>query len=150
MSTIETTIVINRPIDEVFVFATDLDKFATWQTGLVESTQTSEGPLGAGSTYRWVTQFLGRRIETVGEITEYEPNRKMCFKSTSGPFPFGGCQRFEPTNGGTRLTLIMHLEPGGFFRLAEPLMLRMAERSTMADYQNLKDLLEAEAEDHIS
>ena len=56
----------------------------------MESVITSEGPLGVGTTFTDVAKFLGRRIESVWEITEYDPNRKVSLKSISSlkPPPF--------------------------------------------------------------
>jgi hypothetical protein len=34
-------------------------------------------------------------------------------------------------------------EPGGFFKLAEPLVARQAERQFKGDFETLKELLEA-------
>lgn len=39
----------------------------------------------------------------------------------------------------------MELEPGGFFKLAEPLIVSMARRQFQSDLDNLKDLMEANA-----
>ncbi len=49
MIKIERSIVINRPIEEVFTYATESKNTAKWQSGLKESTLVSDGPLGAGS-----------------------------------------------------------------------------------------------------
>jgi uncharacterized protein YndB with AHSA1/START domain len=62
---IETSIVINRPIEDVFVYSTDPENTPKWQTGLLESRVTSAGPIGAGSTIRDVRVFMGRQRDTV-------------------------------------------------------------------------------------
>ena len=54
---------------------------------------------------------------------------------------------FESFNGGTRVTVRGQAEPGGFFKLAEPIVGRMVKRLFEADAENLKDLLEAGADD---
>ena len=51
----------------------------------------------------------------------------------------------EPIEGGTRVTETYQAEPGGFFKLAEPLMVRMGKRQFQSDLDNLKDLMEANA-----
>jgi hypothetical protein len=42
------------------------------------------------------------------------------------------------------LTAIIKGEPGGFFKLAEPLVVCMAKRSYEVDLHNLKKMLEAQ------
>ena len=43
MSSFETSILINRPVEEVFAFITDLDTWSEWQSDLVEVKKTSPG-----------------------------------------------------------------------------------------------------------
>lgn len=144
MLKIEHSLVINRPVEEVFEFMTDPEKTPQYESGLLESGLTSEGPVGVGTTYREVRQFLGKRMESINEVTEYEPNSKFGFKTSSGPIPVEGNVTFESVEGGTRVSVIGQGEAGGFFKLAESIVGRMARRQLVADYANLKDLLEAQ------
>jgi uncharacterized membrane protein len=145
MAKVEVSVVINRPIEEVFAFAANIENNAQWQSGVLEAQVTSEGPIGVGTTYRYVTQLLGRRIEADGEVTEYESNRKYSFKSTSGPFPIEGGLTCEAAEGGTKVTLVVEADVGGFFKMAEPLVVRTIKKQFEADVGKLKDLLEAQA-----
>ena len=144
MVKVKTSVVINRPVEEVFKFWDDPDNNAQWQTGLIESKQTSEGARGVGSTLLSVNQFLGRRLEFAVEITEYEPNRRVGF-NTSGPFPFSGTTSFEAVEGGTRVELEAEGDVSGIFKLAEPIVARTAQRQFEGNYLTLKDVLEAGA-----
>jgi uncharacterized membrane protein len=98
-----------------------------------------------GATAHLVSKFLGRRVESDAEITEFEPNRRVTMRSTSGPFPFHGSLTLDPVEGGTRVNATFELEPGRFFKLAEPIVTRMAKRQLESDLANLKDLMEADA-----
>jgi uncharacterized membrane protein len=98
-----------------------------------------------GTTGRFVSKFLGRRIENESVVTEFEPNRKYSWQSKSGPFPFQASMTFEGTEGGTQVNATIEAEPGGFFKLAEPLIVSMAKRQFQSDFDNLKDLMEANA-----
>jgi hypothetical protein len=40
------------------------------------------------------------------------------------------------------VTAIIEGDASGFFKLAEPLLARMVQRSVVSDYQNLKQILE--------
>ena len=51
MTKVERSIVIDRPIDEVFEFTHDPTKDAMWQTTLVESLPLTEGAMRVGT--RW-------------------------------------------------------------------------------------------------
>ena len=145
MVKVKTSVVINRPIEEVFKFSDDPNNDAQWQTGLIESKQTSEGPMGVGTTFLNVSQFLGRRLESTFEITEYEPNRRVGFKSTSGPVPLTATTTYEEVEEGTKVTLEAEGDVSGVFKLAEPIVARTAQRQFEGNFLTLKDVLEAGA-----
>ena len=144
MAKIEHSVVINRPVEEVWAFMADPENDSQWVSGLVESTLTTEGPIGVGSRMRDVRRFLGRQMESTLEITEWEPNKRASMKSLSGPMKFQGTRTFESVEGGTRVNESVEAEIGGFFRLAEPLVVRMGKRQIQTDYANLKDVLESQ------
>jgi uncharacterized protein YndB with AHSA1/START domain len=147
MMRFEKSVVINRPIEEVFAFTADYDTHLQWQAGVLQAESTSEGPLEVGSQYKYVIQMLGRRVDTTGEITVFEPPKRNGWKATSGPFPMEGVFTFDEVEGGTGVTLHVEVEAGGFFKLAEPLVIRMVRRQFETSLNNLKDLMEAQALD---
>ena len=104
MANYEQSVWINRPVEEVFEFATNPEKEPQWNTSMQESEITSEGPLGVGTKVRSMSRVLGRSVETTWEVTEYEVNRRKAVKSTSGPVPFEATSVFESVEGGTKLT----------------------------------------------
>jgi uncharacterized membrane protein len=142
MSTIEHSIVINRPIDDVFRFVHKPQNDPSWQTTLIECQQVEEGPVGVGTQVRERRRFLGIQVEMTKEITEYEPFTSSAFTYVSGGAPMSGRYRLEPLDGATKLTAIGYVEPRGFFRWAEPLFSSMAGRELEASLGHLKDLLE--------
>src|SRR5947199_4614916 len=142
MTKIERSIVIDRPIDEVWAFVHDITKDRLWQTTLVESEQLTEGPFGLGTRVREVRQFLGLRVELAWEVTEYEPTRTSAIRGVSGPVPLHGRYLLEPADGGTRFTVSGELDAHGLFKLAEPVFARITSRDLEANLGHLKDLLE--------
>ena len=144
MIKIEHSIVINRPVEDVFAVVTNLENNPKWGSGLLEAVKTSEGPIGVGTTWRLVRKVLGQRLEAESEVTEYELNRNYVQRSKS-PFPVEVRQTYEAVEGGTRITITLEAEPGGFFKLAEPLLKSTAKRDIDVEFANLKDLMEAHA-----
>jgi hypothetical protein len=63
------------------------------------------------------------------------------------PIRFGGTRTFEAIPGGTRITFSGGGRAGGFFGLAEPLLLRAAQWSLRSDLASLKRLLEGQPQD---
>ncbi len=53
------SVLIDQPLEEVFAYITDVNNNSLWQSSTLETEQTSEGPIGVGTTYRSVSKFLG-------------------------------------------------------------------------------------------
>jgi uncharacterized membrane protein len=145
MAGIEVSTVITRPVEEVFAVLGNEENRPKWSSTSIEVKKTSEGPIGVGTTWRAVDRIFGRRMERESVFIEYEPNRKITQKSTSGPVPFEVRSIYEPVEGGTRVIVTAEAQPSGFFKLAGPLLARMRKRQFETDLANLKALLEAHA-----
>ena len=141
MIKVEHSLVIDRPPAEVFAYTTDPANLPEWQSTALEA--RSEGPVQQGAHVTEVRKFLGRKMESEVEVTEYDPDKRFALKVLSGPVPFSFEQTLEPTDGGTNVRVVLEGEPGGFFKLAEPLVERAVKRQMKADYEQLKDILEA-------
>jgi uncharacterized membrane protein len=141
MANVEISIVINRPLDEVFAYLAGEDNNVNWRSGMVDVQKTSQGPVGVGTTYRIVNHVMGRRMESDAEVTEYELNRKYATRNKSGP-RIETRRFFETFDGGTRVTFAIDADLAGLFHLAEPLIASMARRRMENDVADLKDLLE--------
>lgn len=145
MVDISHTVVIGRPVEEVFAYAGDPTNDPAWASVIIDSERTSEGPLAESSTLRQVFRFLGKRIAVDCEVSQYEPGRRLRLAAVAGG-PKGELERtFEPVDGGTRVTLRSRGETAGLFALADPLVQRLGTRQMAADLENLKDLFEAGA-----
>jgi len=144
MIRIESKVVINRPIDEVFEFVSDVENIRLWQSSIIEGRQTSSGPLGVGTTIITISRYLGLRIESEWEVIEYEPNKKYVAKSLSGRGQTKGSWSFESVANGTRVDLVAEMGLSGLFRIAEPLLKIIGQRETEKEFAALKELLEAQ------
>jgi len=138
----EKSVLINRPQQEVFDFVTNLSNDPKWQSSIESVEQVSDGPIGVGSTWRYVTKLLGRKNETEIQMTSYDPPHQSHVKAVSGPIPFENTHTFKEQNGGTLLTFTGQAEIGGFFKMAEGLAGKQLEKQIEADAAALKRLLE--------
>ena len=144
MAKVETSIVVNRPVGEVFQFISVNENALQWQPGLLETRITND-VTGPGRAWIDTVQFLGRRMEVPFQLTDWQPDQKIAFQSTGGPIPMQGSDAFAPSGAGTQVTFLLTGEPGGFFKLAEPVLMRLLQRQWETNLANLKDVLEAQA-----
>jgi carbon monoxide dehydrogenase subunit G len=145
MAKFEINLVINRPIEEVFGFISNAENLPLWRASALEIKRTSSEPFGIGSVFKARFSFLGRPFYGDLTIIAHEPPEKYGTKVVGGPFPLEARYTLAPAESGTQLTLVIEGEPGGFFKLAEPLVVSLAKRSYEADLNNLKEMLEAQA-----
>jgi Polyketide cyclase / dehydrase and lipid transport len=54
VATFENTVMIRRPIEEVFGFLTDFENLPKWNYAIVETHKVSQGPVGVGTIYQQV------------------------------------------------------------------------------------------------
>ncbi len=134
---------IERPRGEVAAFAMDAGTDPIWISGVIEAKLLTEPPLARGAQVSRVATFLGRRIEYVNEVVEYDPQACMVMRSIKGPFPMTLTYTFEDAPGGTRARIRVQGEASGFFKLAAPVLSRAVKRSITNDLETLKDRLES-------
>lgn len=135
---------INRAAAEVFEFFSDAANNPKWQKGQRSCAWVTPPPIGVGSTYDQEARFLGRRVLNRFQVTDYEPGRVIEIQSVEGSFPITVRRTVQPVGqSSSRVVAEISGEPGGFFRLAAPLLRRAAQRSVDADYDRLKSLLES-------
>jgi uncharacterized protein YndB with AHSA1/START domain len=139
----ERSVVIDRSIEDVFSFLSDFENEPKWCEEVVETQQTSQGPVGMGSTFTDYVEFMGRTIESTYEILAYERNKSITIETSAGPVPFVATYSFDEDEGVTKLAILAEAEPGGFFRLATPIIRRQLEKQWERNFANLKQLLES-------
>jgi uncharacterized protein YndB with AHSA1/START domain len=141
---VEESVMINRPVEEVWKFITDPSKVPTWDTSISEVKQTSTGPLSVGSTCEFKEKMMNTTISM--RITEYEPNRRFSFEHISGPTN-GSILTYsvEIIEGKMRLTEDHGLKLSGFYKLLGLFITssRM-RREIAASLGNAKRMLESE------
>jgi uncharacterized membrane protein len=141
----EESVEINRPIAEVFSYAAEPQNMPEWTSLVQEVQKEGQGQLKEGDRFTVIAKFLGRSSETPFEVSVHQPPRRYSAKSVGGPFDQESTYTFEETaGGGTRLTCVVEVEPGGFYKLAGPLLEAAGKRQYRADLGTLKDLLEAQ------
>ena len=93
---------IDRPPGEVFAFLADLESWWRWQPYLLESEQTSRGPVDVGTTFRQPPDLGGQRIVLLCEVSGFEEGERLSFDYARDGLSFRLGFYLEPVEGGTR------------------------------------------------
>jgi len=142
----EESIVIQRPVGDVFGYMQDIHREQEWQPNLHEAEQSPEGEPGVGTVRRYVSEFMGRRFENVYVNTVYEPNQKVAYKTA----PDSDTQAigeiiWEAVEDGTNVTMRVEADLGGLLRFVpNSLILSLARKELLETLGRLKAVLEAD------
>lgn len=155
MAVTEASVVISRPVPEVWGYITDAANLSVWEPAVVEATQITDGPVAVGTKWRGASRLLGIGWKWVGEFTRCDVNKTTAFKSVQGKLAFSNTTHFDEVGDGTRFTYRMESEPrlGQMFgntlgsrifgRLAEPIVAAVYRRAVRSRVQNLANVLAA-------
>jgi uncharacterized protein YndB with AHSA1/START domain len=139
-----TTTVINRPLREVFEFASNPDNAPKWYANIKSVEWKTSPPLQVGSQIDFVAHFLGRRMAYTYEIVAIIPDERLVMRTAQGPFPMETTYEFESESAGaTRMTLRNRGTPTGFSKAAAPMMAKAVRKANIKDLASLKKQLEA-------
>jgi uncharacterized membrane protein len=112
MQRVEKIIEVDQPIRTVYNQWTQFEEFPKFMAGVREVRQTDDTHL------HWQAEVFGKHEEWDAEITEQEPDKRISWKSVSGPLN-AGTVRFEPiTENRTRVRLVMSYAPDGAIEAA--------------------------------
>ena len=152
MVKIEKSIIIYRPLEDVFSFVTNANNITEWFPWIVESGKISPGSYGIGTLeYEIVYRFyFFVKVKNICEVTNYQPN-KIIERNIKTPafLPWSSIFYFEPVKGGTKLTYTIKWEPIGPYKLFNSIFVIMF---TLMDLKiplgKLKNLMESQNKKH--
>ncbi|MFI2431284.1 SRPBCC family protein [Streptomyces sp. NPDC018693] len=134
--------VIPLTCDRVAAYAMDWHHDAEWTQGIrtAQLTRQAEaGGFGVGAEVTRTAYFLGKRIDYVLRVAEYDPPRLLDMVSVAGPMPMHVTYSFDPLpDGGTLARIRVRGDASGLYRLAGPMMGRQVRSSLVKDLRDLE------------
>jgi len=139
------TVVIDRPIEEVFAFVANGENDPKFSSRVLEMAKTTDGPPGVGTVYASTVKDAGVKTRREIKITEFTPPSRIRWAEVSKNLVTAseGGYDLTPEGSGTRVTLYNVLEGHGFGRLIEGLALRGARKGADEFGKSIKRAVEA-------
>ena len=136
------SITIDRPVEGVFAYVTDVTNDPRWHTDVLEARKSTEGPVGVGTV--WHTKFKPTMGISEGdmEVVAFEPNRKQVMEGDIGPMHPTLTYLLEPSDGGTKFTRHVQISVSGWMKIMSPMMGMMLPKQNKGFLANLKRVLE--------
>jgi uncharacterized protein YndB with AHSA1/START domain len=141
----EATVVIERPIEEVFAFLADGENDPKFSPRVLEIAKTTDGPPGVGTVYASTVKDAGMKTKREFKLTEFVAPTRIRWAEQSKNLvtaPEGGYDLAQE-GGGTRLTVYNVLEGHGPGKLIAPLALRSARKGADDFAKAIKAAVEA-------
>ena len=139
------TVVIDRPIAEVFTFLADGENDPKFSPRVLEIAKTTDGPPAVGTVYASTVKDAGMTTKREFKLTEFEPPTRIRWAETSKNLvtaPEGGYD-LAPDGSGTRVTIYNVLQGHGPGKLIAPLALRSARNGADDFAKSIKAAVEA-------
>jgi carbon monoxide dehydrogenase subunit G len=107
MTVVETSISVNKPVEEVFAFLSDPNNQTRLNSTLTEV--VVDGPVAVGTKFKLKGSVMGRDFETDNEIVALEKNKSFGMKTFAAPpaSDVTNTYTFEKEGSGTKVTLAM-------------------------------------------
>jgi carbon monoxide dehydrogenase subunit G len=142
----EATVVIDRPIEEVFAFLADGENDPKFSPRVQEIAKRTGGPPGVGTVYASTVKDAGMTTKREFELTEFQAPTRIRWAERSKntvTAPEGGYD-LAPEGSGTRVTIHNVLQGNGLLgKLIEPLALRSARKGADDFGRSIKAAVEA-------
>ena len=142
-SAVRSSIVINRPIQEVFAVLTNVENTGKWFPGDVKEWWTSPPPHGVGSTRHARVRVGFFTTENDAVATVYEPPHRAVMKGLSKNAPFEATLTFAPVEGGTQVETNIDMFLRGPAKLFGPIFMGWYRKSWDQGLANLKRMMES-------
>jgi hypothetical protein len=127
----------------VIAFIADPANAPRWVKALEVAELITPGPIGPGSRFREVMNAGGRRVETLCEIIELDPERRYAWRSVGdGPTSYGGGFTAVPVAGGSDLRYEGWDTTSGELTGRERAWARQAQREAEAELAAIKAAVE--------
>jgi uncharacterized protein YndB with AHSA1/START domain len=138
----EQSIVVNAPAEKVFEYVSDLTKLPEWGQFSTAVRQTSQGPVGVGSTFETDGKQFGNHTD-ICTISEYVPGKKFAIEAKGDAGDVKNSFVIAEEGATTRLTKVQEFtKPALSARLAKPVISRLAPKNLMKDLEKIKANIE--------
>ncbi len=139
---VSSSVLIDRPINEVFEYSTKPEHAREWYKNLDSVDWPAGRPIAVGSRVKFVAHFLGHHIVSTYEVTDLSPGSLLVVHTVEGPLSLETRYAWERAWGGTKMTVESHGPSQRFSGFSAPFVARAIRHETRKDLRHLKDILE--------
>jgi hypothetical protein len=135
--TFKRTVIIDRPVDEVVEYISDLDRSRQWRADLIGSSATPPGPAKPGTVVHEVIRVMNRYIAAdvlVDDVTE----TSLTFSRKGAALPAHGSYSWAALPEGTAVTSTLTMRLDGQWVMSAAYLQQWGERTMSSSLAALK------------
>jgi len=106
MTRVERSVVIDAPVEQVFNYAADYQRWSEWYEGVSGVRSTAAATKGDNARYAYRVRVMGLSVGVETEIHDFAQNRGWTGVATKG-IPHRTAWCFEPVGPATRFTHVV-------------------------------------------
>ena len=143
----EKDLVIDRPVEDVWDYMTDISNMPRWEDSGAVWKQMSEGPLDVGTPIQSTITFLSRTVTFDLRVTEFERYRTFSVEAVAGRTRGTKVSyRLAPVGDRkTRLSRMTDARFHGIAKLLQPFVGPITKRTGALEARNLKRIMESQS-----
>jgi hypothetical protein len=142
VTSVRGSIMIRRPVEEVFDFVADQRNELSYHPKMTESVKLTEGPIGVGTRFRATVLSRGKPLPLTIEYTGFNRPHRLASRNVMIGSVVEGEVHCEPVPGGTRFFWDWNVIVPGPARFAGPLIGWIGRRQERSIWNGLKRHLE--------
>jgi uncharacterized protein YndB with AHSA1/START domain len=143
MVKIHGSMVIARPVEDVFDFVADERNEPKYNPRMVRAEKLTPGPVANGTRWSATVEARGRPLDMEVEVTDYTRPTRLGSTTRMSTAEIRGAVTFEPDPAGTRMQWSWQLQPKGMLKLMGPLIARLGRRQEAQIWAGLKRYMES-------
>ncbi len=143
----EASVELDIPIDTVFLFIGEqfFDNYPKWAEEVIGFEPLTGKQVFIGAKAKQIREDNGSQVESIFEITDYQPHLKLIFQGLSAPYKHSYLLESREQHPLTRLTFRFELlELEVFMRPFEKLIRSAIEDGAETTVENIKKLIVVE------
>lgn len=139
---IQGSIVIDRPVEEVFDFVADTRNEPSYNPAMADCRLLTPEPVGPGSRFASTMYSRAADLSMLSEHTGYDRPRRLESRTEAASTVVTGSLTFESVGTSTRMSWDWQVRPTGAMRLLTPLLALTGGRMERGIWAGLKQRLE--------
>ncbi|MEN8702079.1 SRPBCC family protein [Bacillus infantis] len=145
MADFKSTVIIRRPVAEVFQYATNPDNAPEIMPNVVKMEKATDGPIGPSTRFIETRMIRGKKVKAEIEYTQFEQDKSYTAKSNSNGLVVTYDYTFTEIDEGTQVELEANIHTSGFIMsLTRPMLVKIIKKEDGRQLSYLKQMLQGD------